>query len=99
MTVFLFCFVWYWNESYLTELFVKGIASTNSFWSNLVIQLKDFDSGFSSSLLTTGDAATSLNESVRMAATAITILPLLVMYLFLQKYFVESIDRAGITGE
>ncbi len=99
LTVFLFCFVWYWNESYLTELFVKGIASTNSFWSNLVIQLKDFDSGFSSSLLTTGDAATSLNESVRMAATAITILPLLVMYLFLQKYFVESIDKAGITGE
>ncbi|MBR1441556.1 MAG: carbohydrate ABC transporter permease [Lachnospiraceae bacterium] len=99
LTVFLFCFVWYWNESYLTELFVKGIASTNSFWSNLVIQLKDFDTSFSSSLLQTGDAATSLNESVRMAATAITILPLLVMYLFLQKYFVESIDRAGITGE
>lgn len=47
----------------------------------------------------TGDTATNLNESVRMAATALSILPLLIMYFFLQRYFVESIDRTGITGE
>ncbi|MCR5426104.1 MAG: carbohydrate ABC transporter permease [Lachnospiraceae bacterium] len=98
LTVFLFCFVWYWNESYLTELYVKGIASTNSFWENLVIQLKDFNTNYSDRL-STGDAATSLSESVRMAATALTILPLLIMYFFLQRHFVESIDRTGITGE
>jgi multiple sugar transport system permease protein len=34
-----------------------------------------------------------------MAATALSILPLLIMYLVLQRQFVESIDRAGITGE
>ena len=43
--------------------------------------------------------ATSLNESVKMAATALSILPLLITYFVLQRYFVESIDRAGITGE
>lgn len=97
LTVFLFSFVWYWNESYLTELYVQGL-STKSMWVNLVVQLKNFDASFNT-LATTGDTATSLNECVRMAATALSILPLLIMYFFLQKYFVESIDRTGITGE
>ncbi len=97
VTVVLFSFVWYWNESYLTELYVQGL-SAKSVWTNLVVQLKNFDTSFENRA-TVGDTATSLNESVRMAATTISILPLLVMYLILQKQFVESIDRAGITGE
>lgn len=97
LTVVLFSFVWYWNESYLTEMYVRGL-STKSIWTNLVVQLKNFDASFNT-LATVGDTATSLNESVRMAATALSILPLLIMYFILQRYFVESIDRAGITGE
>ncbi|MBE5948261.1 MAG: carbohydrate ABC transporter permease [Lachnospiraceae bacterium] len=97
LTVFLFSFVWYWNESYLTELYVQGLG-TKSIWTNLVIQIKNFDYGFET-MEPVGDTATNLNESVRMAATAISILPLLLMYFILQRYFVESIDRAGITGE
>lgn len=97
VTVVLFSFVWYWNESYLTELYVQGLAS-KSIWTNLVVQLKNFDMAFNERA-TVGDTATALNESVRMAATTISILPLLIMYLILQKQFVESIDKAGITGE
>ena len=97
ITVVLFSFVWYWNESYLTEMYVQGL-STKSIWTNLVIQLKNFDSAFQTKA-SVGDTATSLNESVRMAATSLTVLPLLVMYFALQRYFIESIDRTGITGE
>jgi len=97
ITVFLFSFVWYWNESYLTEMYVQGLT-TKSEWTNLVIQLKNFDSNFNNRA-TTGDMATSLNESVRMAATSLSILPLFLMYLVLQRQFIESIDRTGITGE
>lgn len=97
ITVVLFSFVWYWNESYLTELYVQGLT-TKSNWTNLVIQLKDFESTFTTRA-SVGDMATSLNESVKMAATALSILPLFITYLVLQRHFVESIDRAGITGE
>lgn len=97
ITVVLFSFVWYWNESYLTEMYVQGL-STKSIWTNLVIQLKNFDAAFNTKA-SVGDTATSLNESVRMAATTLSILPLLVMYFVLQRYFIESIDRTGITGE
>jgi multiple sugar transport system permease protein len=34
-----------------------------------------------------------------MAATLISILPLLIMYLFAQKQFIEGIERTGLTGE
>jgi ABC-type glycerol-3-phosphate transport system permease component len=34
-----------------------------------------------------------------MAAICLSISALVVFYLFLQKSFVESIDKAGITGE
>lgn len=97
LTVGLFSFVWYWNESYLTEMYVQGLSS-KSMWVNLVVQLKNFDTSFET-MQATGDTAVSLSESVRMSATALSILPLMLLYFVLQKYFVESIDRAGITGE
>ena len=98
LTVFLFSFVWYWNESYLTSLYVQGLSGTSSNWTNLVIQLSRFDTYYDSKAVE-GGMVTNLNESVRMAATNLSILPLLIMYFFLQRFFIESIDRAGITGE
>ena len=98
LTVSLFSFVWYWNESYLTQLYVSGVM-TNSGWTSLVIQLDKFAQNFSTYASTTASAATNLNESIRMAGTMLSILPLLILYFVLQRYFVESIDRVGITGE
>ncbi|MBE5876651.1 MAG: carbohydrate ABC transporter permease [Lachnospiraceae bacterium] len=98
LTVFLFSFVWYWNESYLTQMYVSGIM-TESGWTSLVIQLDKFASNYSQYAQTAQSGATSLNESISMAGTMLSILPVLIMYFVLQRYFVESIDRAGITGE
>ena len=98
ITVSLFSFVWYWNESYLTEMYVSGVM-TKSGWTSLIIQLDNFASNYSSYATTATNAATSLNESINMAGTMLSILPLLLMYFVLQRYFVESIDRTGITGE
>lgn len=98
ITVSLFSFVWYWNESYLTEMYVSGVM-TKSGWTSLIIQLDNFASNYSSYATTAVSGATSLNESINMAGTMLSILPLLLMYFVLQRYFVESIDRTGITGE
>lgn len=98
ITVALFSFVWYWNESYLTDLYVQGVLS-DSGWTTLVLQLQDFASNYSDFQQSTGGGAASLNESISMAGTMLSILPLLIMYFVLQRHFVESIDRTGITGE
>lgn len=98
ITVALFSFVWYWNESYLTELYVHGVYGASD-WTTLVVQLDNFATNYSSYQQTATNAATSLNESINMAGTLLSILPLLILYFILQRHFVESIDRTGITGE
>jgi len=97
LTVFLFSFVWYWNESYLTELYVCGLFK-DSAWTTLVVELKNFATNYTA-YQTTGNTASNINESIQMAGTMLSILPVLLMYFVLQRYFVESIDRTGITGE
>ena len=72
---------------------------TDSGWTTLVLQLQDFATNYSQYQQTAVSGATSLNESISMAGTMLSILPLLIMYFVLQRHFVESIDRTGITGE
>ena len=98
ITVALFSFVWYWNESYLTELYVHGVMSSSGL-TTLIIQLQNFAGNYSAYATTAVSGATSLNESIKMAGTLLAVLPLLVLYFALQRHFVESIDRTGITGE
>ncbi len=95
VVVFLFSFVWNWNESYVTEFFVgDGIDLFTN-------QLGKFDSLFGtrvSDARQEGDAV-QLVESFKMAATVISIIPLLILYFVGQKSFVEGIEKTGITGE
>jgi len=48
--------------------------------------------------LNAANMSTDVNVCVRMAGCLIFILPMLMVYLFLQKYFIKSIDRVGIVG-
>lgn len=100
LTVFLFSIVWYWNESYLTQMYVSGYFSGGDVWTTLIIKLKSFDENYNAQAAqnTTGSAQNN-NESIRMAATMLSIMPVMIMYFILQRQFVESIDNAGITGE
>lgn len=98
LVVFLFSIVWYWNEAYLTQLYVCGAVSKSD-WSTLVVSLKNFSNNYSSQASVSGSGMVSLNESIKMAGTMLSILPLLTMYFVLQRHFVESLDRTGITGE
>lgn len=100
LVVFLFSVVWYWNESYLTTLYISGNGTSNAnAWTSLVVELKNFQSIYDQYNQGNQQQLGNINESIKMAGTMLSILPLLVMYAFLQKYFVESIDRTGITGE
>lgn len=98
LVVFLFSIVWYWNESYLTQLYVCGAVSKSD-WNTLVVSLKNFADSYTTQASVSGSGMVSLNESIKMSGTMLSILPLLIMYFVLQHQFVESLDRTGITGE
>ena len=102
VVVLIFSFVWYWNEQYLSQLYLYSGRSSQAYqFRPLINQLASFQSSFESTFSNTTGAANSksINDSYRMAATILTITPLLIIYAILQKQFVESVDRAGITGE
>lgn len=100
LVVFLFSTVWYWNESYLTTLYIAGLGTgkANNL-TTLVVELKNFTNIYEQYNQGNQQQLGNINESIKMAGTMLSILPVLLMYGFLQKYFVESIDRTGITGE
>jgi multiple sugar transport system permease protein len=87
----IFSVVWYWNESYLTTLYI-GEAKT------LPIQMASVLSTMEN-LANKDPNAARVNIPVKMAANFLTIVPLLIFYSILQKQFVESVDKSGITGE
>lgn len=99
LVVFLFSIVWYWNESYLTQLYVVGAFAKSSSWTSLIVSLKTFETSYNTSRAAAGSSMVDINESIKMAGTMLSILPLLIMYLIFQRQFVESVDRTGITGE
>ncbi len=91
---FLFSFVWYWNETYQAGIFYGEVIKT------LPMRLMGFVNEFSTqNPVKSGETGNRLNESIRMAGTFLTILPLMILYAFLQRRFIEGVERTGITGE
>jgi len=91
--VFLFSLVWYYNETYLSGLFLRG-----SDLLTLPLRISQYINNYTS-IYPEGSMARELMQAVKLAGNMLTLLPLLIIYFFTQRYFVESIDRTGITGE
>jgi multiple sugar transport system permease protein len=91
--VFLFSLVWYYNETYMSSLFLRG-----SDMSTLPLAINSYINGFTS-IYPEGSRARELMQAVKLAGNVLTLLPLLIVYFIFQRHFVESIDRTGITGE
>ena len=92
LVVFLFSFVWNWNETYITGTLLRGNIEL------LPSKLNMFNSEFST-LVSAQGGAFKLNKAYKMAATLISISPLLLLYVFVQKQFIQGIENTGITGE
>ena len=91
--VFLFSFVWYYNETYMSGLFLGGGDMLT-----LPLRVESYINQFTS-IYPEGSRARELMQAVKLAGNVLTLLPLLILYFFTQRHFVESIDRTGITGE
>lgn len=90
---FLLSFVWYYNETTLATIYLgNGITTLTS-------QLLVFESAYKSLFANAAADGKNINEAIYMAGTVMTILPLILIYFFTQRFFVEGIDKAGITGE
>ena len=91
ITSFLFGLVWYWNETYISSLFLDSSDA------NMQLKLANFVSEYSQ--MGGSEQLVMLNEGVRLAATLLIILPMIIVYFTMQRWFVEGVEKTGITGE
>ena len=89
--------VWHWNDYfepgiYVTDVWLKMLPNRlPSLYAELskenftMIQVNDLE-------------GIIFNEAMLMAATFLCIVPILVLYLFLQRRFMEGVERSGLTG-
>jgi len=88
VVVFLFSFVWHWNDSLQPSIFLGK--------SDMYVMMQRL--GGVEAALADMRYRAMWGTGAIMAAALLTILPLLVLYLFTQRYFVESVERTGLIG-
>lgn len=96
VTVFLFSFVWQWGENTYTGLFYSG----NTLARMLGSIAYAFDQKQAAGTVSVVSAADQFayENIVTATTTLMCILPLIVLYMFSQKFFIQSIERTGIVG-
>lgn len=93
LTVFLFSIVFYWNDYYISSLFFTDNQT-------VALMVKNLDSKLSVKLFNSSAVKASPREQIVWleAGCLISVSPMLIMYTFLQRYFIEGIERSGIVG-
>lgn len=87
-TVTLFALIWHWNDYYLAVMYLSDNFP-------LAVKIYDIDTLLNAYNIWQGSSASIAAKS---ACCFIFITPMLILYLVLQRKFVQSIDRVGITG-
>lgn len=85
LTVFLFSIVWYWNDTFYSNNFIARKRTLAKALSSLRVDLGGGNDDF------------NLSPKI-MAGALLFVTPMLLIYIVLQRYFVQSVERTGIVG-
>ena len=89
VTVFLFSCVWQWLDDLYSSVFFQEVQTMTSALTGL---------GHVNDLSGLGVSDPAAITLIKYAGILLLILPMIVLYLFCQRYFVESIERSGLVG-
>ena len=90
ITVLLFSIVWYWNDFYYVSMYFSTTRTVTTALYNIRATLVT-DSGLS--------IEDPIGFATRIQAACLYVVgPILILYIVLQRYFTESIERTGIVG-
>lgn len=88
LTVSIFSVIWHWNDYYLSVMYLSKNYPIAVMLNNIFHTLDVM--GYS--------PHTASTTGIAMAGCLMTIAPMLIMYIILQRKFIQSIDRVGIVG-
>jgi len=100
LVVFLFSLVWHWSDTYEPTMYLMDPGKFNISQQLSILNGEGQEEGAKQLAATKsviGEPPTKVNRV--MAGTLLSILPILALYLFTQRYFVESVERTGIAGD
>lgn len=92
ITVLLFSFIWHWNDFYTSAMYFVGELKPISVMLNNLVEL------LGNKGLIMENLAPFQLRTYLAAGSFLTMLPPLIVYIFAQKHFTESIERVGIVG-
>lgn len=95
VTIFLFGFVWQWTDSFYSGLYLPTFKVMSSTLSSLAAEVYNRYNSFGGGMNFISPGFVSM---INNTGVILVILPLIVLYLICQTYFVESIERSGIVG-
>ena len=90
---FLFSFVWQWTDGFYSNLFLGSIPLLSTRVTKIGDQLSQY---MLVELKAGAGASIGYTNAIVATGTLMTIVPLIVLYLFAQKGFVESLSSSGI---
>lgn len=94
VTIFLFAFVWQYSDTLFTGMFYSTLDTLSK-----RLYLLGYTFGAAISMEASGTAGNIGYISIMQSTgTLMTILPLVLLYFFLQKTFVQSVERTGLVG-
>ena len=90
---FLFSFVWQWTDGFYSGLFLGNISLLSKKVENIGELLSHY---IINTLKNPAGASIGYTNCIVATGTLMTIVPLIILYLFAQKGFVESLSSSGI---
>ncbi len=81
--------VWYWNDYYYSSMYVPNMPTVSLMLSGLPSRYASIYNAFADSYETV---------TLMQAGALLTIVPVLVMYIFLQRKLVQGMERSGLVG-
>ena len=90
---FLFSFVWQWTDGFYSKMFLGTTTLVSTSLARLVDSLGAYIQRITGTLTT---VSVAYSNCILATGTLMIIAPLIILYLFAQRAFVESISSSGI---
>lgn len=101
LVVFLFSTVWHWNDVFQPNLYYMIEEHFNLPQQLAILDTQGVFRVQQAKMMSGGGTLASVPTGYNrnMAGALITILPLIILYSFAQRYFIEGVERTGIAGD
>lgn len=92
LVAFILAFVWQWNDTFYTSLFAPSLDVMAHTVSGIRVAISSYLGGWNETI---GNMYTSMLINT---STLLSMIPVILLYVVCQKFFVQGVERSGLVG-